>query len=67
MAVSAAIADIAFGAFNLAPSPSADIRERLTHFSLNYTFWLNLAFGAAGLYLWHISRRSARRHDHDSR
>ncbi len=30
------------------PSHDTNVRAQLTHFSLNYTFWLNLLFGALG-------------------
>jgi hypothetical protein len=31
-------------------------------FSLNYTFWLNLVFGALALYLWRLSAANPMEH-----
>ena len=57
MATAAAIMDVAFTALKIVPDQPADIRAHLTHFSLNYTFWLNLVLGAFGVYLWWLGRR----------
>lgn len=56
--VTSAIAmDGAFSALHLVPRPNPNVRHDLTMFSLNYTFWLNLAFGALALYLWRLNAR----------
>jgi uncharacterized membrane protein YraQ (UPF0718 family) len=53
--VAAAIAmDLAFSALHMVPQPNPNIRHDVTMFAFNYTFWLNLAFGALGLYLWRL-------------
>ena len=62
MVFAALAMDLGFTALGLVPARSADIRAHLTHFALNYTFWLNLVFGALGLYLWRVSRRHPMRH-----
>ncbi|WP_342154363.1 permease [Methylorubrum sp. SB2] len=66
MVIAALVMDLSFTGLGLIPSHDTNVREQLTHFSLNYTFWLNLAFGALGLYLWWISRRHPMQHGHAS-
>jgi hypothetical protein len=34
-------------------------------FSFNYTFWLNLIFGALALYLWRLDATHPMDHGHD--
>jgi len=63
MVLSGLLMDLAFTALGLVPAPNHDIRARMTQFSLNYTFWLNLAFGALAAYLV----VQARRHPMDHR
>jgi uncharacterized membrane protein YraQ (UPF0718 family) len=55
MVLSAVIMDSVFTALHLMPKPNANIRGQMTMFSINYTFWLNLAFGALAIYLWRLS------------
>ncbi len=62
MVVSAIVMDLAFSALHLVPKPNPNIHHDLTMFSLNYTFWLNLAFGALGLYLWRLSAKNPMDH-----
>ena len=45
MVAAALIMDVAFAAFGLIPPHRPDIRATMTHFSFDYTFWLNLVFG----------------------
>jgi uncharacterized membrane protein YraQ (UPF0718 family) len=54
--ISAILMDLAFSALHAVPAPNPNVRHDLTTFSLNYTFWLNLAFGALALYLWSVNR-----------
>jgi len=54
MVASALIMDDAFTALHLVPKPNPNVRVDLTTFSLNYTFWLNLVFGALAIYLWRL-------------
>ena len=51
MVASAIIMDLLFGALHLVPKPNPNIVHDLTMFSFNYTFWLNIAFGALALWL----------------
>jgi hypothetical protein len=53
MVLAGLIMDAAFTAAGVVPAPNPNIRAELTTFSFNYTFWLNLAFGAlAGYFVW---------------
>jgi uncharacterized membrane protein YraQ (UPF0718 family) len=54
MVISAIIMDGAFSALHLVPVPNRNVVHDLTMFSFNYTFWLNLAFGALAIYLWRL-------------
>lgn len=62
MVLASLVMDLAFTGLGLVPSHDTDVRAHLTHFSLNYTFWLNLAFGALGAYLWWVSRKHPMQH-----
>lgn len=62
MVSSAILMDAAFSALHLVPAPNPNIRHDLTMFSFNYTFWLNLAFGALALYLWRLNRSNPMDH-----
>ncbi len=57
MVLSGLLMDLAFTALGLLPTANHDIRARLTQFSLNYTFWLNLLFGALAAWLVVQARR----------
>ena len=57
MVVAAIGVDLVFSWAGLVPQAGTDIRRELTTFSIDYTFWLNLAFGAIGLWLWRTSRQ----------
>ncbi|HEX3466490.1 MAG TPA: permease [Candidatus Elarobacter sp.] len=61
--LSALVMDGAFSALHAVPAPNPNVRRDLTTFSLNYTFWLNLAFGALALYLWRLDRTHPAEHD----
>lgn len=62
MAFSAIVMDGAFSALHLVPKPNPNIRHDLTMFAFNYTFWLNLAFGALAVYLWLLDRAHPMQH-----
>ncbi|SDN90205.1 hypothetical protein SAMN05216360_112142 [Methylobacterium phyllostachyos] len=64
MVVAALVMDLAFTGLGLVPDHGIDMRAQITRFGLNYTFWLNLVFGALGAYLWWVSRRHPMGH-HD--
>src|SRR5207302_7652355 len=52
MVIASLLMDVAFTGLGLVPQPNPDIRAEMTRFSLNYTFWLNLIFGALAVYLF---------------
>jgi uncharacterized membrane protein YraQ (UPF0718 family) len=60
--LSAILMDLAFSALHAVPVPNPNVRHDLTMFALNYTFWLNLAFGASGVYLWRLNRAHPMEH-----
>jgi uncharacterized protein len=64
MVLSAILMDAVFSALHLVPRPNPNVRSDLMTFSLNYTFWLNLAFGALGIYLWQLDAKHPMQHHH---
>jgi ABC-type nickel/cobalt efflux system permease component RcnA len=64
MALSAIVMDAVFNALHLVPKPGGEIRAMLTHFSLDYTFWLNLLFGALALWFIVLNARNPMDHGH---
>ena len=57
MVASALLMDVVFTALGLVPAANPDVRAQVTQFSFNYTFWLNLAFGALAVSLVVVNRR----------
>ena len=67
MASSAIVMDLLFNALHLVPAPNPHIREMLTHVSVNYTFWLDLAFGALAAWFVYLNWRNPMDHcQHES-
>jgi uncharacterized membrane protein YraQ (UPF0718 family) len=64
MVAAAVVMDLTFTAAHLVPVPDPNVRARLTMFSFNYTFWLNLIFGALAVYLWILDARHPMDHGH---
>jgi uncharacterized membrane protein YraQ (UPF0718 family) len=64
MVLAGLIMDVAFTAAGLVPEPNPNIRAELTTFSFNYTFWLNLAFGALAAYFVWLNRKHPMDHGH---
>jgi hypothetical protein len=64
--IAAVIIDITFNAIGVIPARQADIRAVMVHFSFNYTFWLNVIFGAIAVALFLIARRQPA-HDRHAR
>jgi uncharacterized membrane protein YraQ (UPF0718 family) len=64
MVLAAIAMDVVFSALHMVPRPNPNIRHDLTMFSVNYTFWLNLAVGGLGLYLWWLNARNPMHHGH---
>ena len=57
MVAAALVMDLAFGALGWVPRRRPNLRAEMVHFSIDYTFWLNLAFGALAVSLFMLSRR----------
>ncbi|WP_428394207.1 permease [Lichenicoccus sp.] len=64
MVLSGLLMDVVFTALGLVPSANNNIRTEVTHFSLNYTFWLNLIFGGLTVALITVARRHPMQHGH---
>jgi uncharacterized membrane protein YraQ (UPF0718 family) len=64
MVLTALVMDVLFTALGLVPTPNLSIRAEIMHFSVNYTFWLNLVFGVLGIYLFIVARRNPMSHGH---
>lgn len=64
MVVVALIMDVAFNALGWIPHGRPDVHAEVAHFSLNYTFWLNIAFGLLAAMLFALARRRPMRHGH---
>jgi hypothetical protein len=64
MAGAALVMDVAFSLLGIVPTPNPDVRAQMTDFSLDYTFWLNLIFGALAAYLFWVSHRHPMHHGH---
>ncbi len=63
MAISAIIMDVVFNALHLVPAPNPRVVEMVTHFSLNYTFWLNCIFGILAVWFVYLNWRSPMDHE----
>jgi uncharacterized protein len=64
MVIAAIIIDLLFNLLGIVPEASGNIRDQMTTFSIDYTFWLNLAFGALALWLFWLNHRNPMQHRH---
>jgi hypothetical protein len=64
MISAAVLIDMAFSALGLVPAHHAGLASAAPHFQLNYTFWLNLAFGMVAIALVILARRAPVQHAH---
>ena len=64
MVVAALIMDAAFHAAGAVPLANPNIRADLTTFSFDYTFWLNVVFGAIALGLWYLNAKNPMHSEH---
>lgn len=64
MAIAAFVMESAFSLLHLGPDRSMSIRDRVTEFSFNYTFWLNLVAVGVALWLYLLARRHPMQHEH---
>jgi uncharacterized membrane protein YraQ (UPF0718 family) len=58
MVVAAIVMDVAFSALGLVPAHHVGMQASMTHFALNYTFWLNGLFGVIAAVLFLLARRA---------
>jgi uncharacterized membrane protein YraQ (UPF0718 family) len=63
MAAAAIVMDLGFRALHVVPAHPAVSPVLQPVFSFNYTFWLNLVFGALALWLWDVNRRNPMEHE----
>ncbi len=57
MVLAALLMDMVFNALGWVPAARPDMHAAMVHFAFNYTFWLNLAFGAVAVALLVLARR----------
>ena len=62
MVAAGIIVDVGFGLAHLTPAPNPNVKTEITHFSLDYTFWLNLFLGFWAVYLFVVARRHPMQH-----
>jgi uncharacterized protein len=60
--LAAVVMDGAFSALHLVPRPNPNARADLAAFALNWTFCLNVLFGAVAAYLWWLSAKHPMEH-----
>ncbi|WP_174800484.1 permease [Martelella limonii] len=64
MVLAAVFMDGLFTVFSLVPEQSIDIQRELTSFSIDYTFWLNLAFAVPAAWLFWKGLKGGGMHAH---
>ena len=64
MVIAGILVNVGFAAAGLVPAPDPNVRAHITHFGFNYTFWLNLLFGAWAIWLFRLSGRNPMNHSH---
>ena len=64
MVIAALIMDAAFSALGLVPQNRPDMHALMVHFSLNYTFALNILFAAAAAGLFLLARQHPMKQSH---
>ena len=58
MVISALIMDLAFNGLGWIPAHHPNVQAEMTHFSINYTFWLNIVFGLFAIGLVILAKRN---------
>ena len=64
MALSALVMDLAWGALGWIPRRHPNLHNQMVHLSINYTFWLNIAFGLIALALVITAKRNPMQMQH---
>jgi uncharacterized protein len=62
MVLAALIMDAAFTALGWVPQPDPNIRAEMVDFQIDYTFWLNIAFGALAAYFVYVNWKNPMHH-----
>ncbi len=65
MVLAGLLMDLVFSALHLVPANQGGIRARVTHFSLDHTFWLDLLFGGLAIVLVVVNHRHPMHMHHD--
>ena len=55
MVLAGIVVDVGFSLAHVTPAPNPNVRAEITHFALNYTFWLNLMLGAWAAWLFWLN------------
>jgi hypothetical protein len=64
MVLAALAMDVLFKTAGWIPLRDPNIRAEMMHFDLDYTFWLNIVFGALAIFLFWTARRNPMVHAH---
>jgi uncharacterized membrane protein YraQ (UPF0718 family) len=62
MTAAGIIMNYAFGLFHAIPQRTMTMTDPTALFRFNYTFWLNLIFGAIAAYVWYLNSKSGMQH-----
>lgn len=62
MIASGIIMDYAFGLFHAIPVRTMTMTDPASLFQINYTFFLNLVFGALAVYVWYLNAAGGTKH-----
>jgi uncharacterized protein len=62
MVIAALIMDVACNALGWIPHNRPNMHAAMVHFSVNYTTWLNIAFGLMWMALFVVARRQPMQH-----
>lgn len=62
MIIAAIIMELVFEFLGLVPQGDLNVKSELTKFSIDYTFWLNLLFGAGAIWLFWINHKHPMHH-----
>ena len=62
MVISGIVVETGFLALGLVPPAAHGVKEHITHFGIDYTFWLNLVFGSLAVWLFWLNHRHPMHH-----
>lgn len=64
MVIAGFVVETGFLAAGLVPRSATGVKEHITHFGLDYTFWLNLVFGGLAAWLFWLNHMNPMDHSH---